>query len=166
MPGRLARDGDLDRVAGAGLNRLGTVRPPLARASRPRHLARSHERPATATKGPLDLEAIIGAVYLDAGYREAQRIVHNAYGARLLELPDAAELRDPKTRLQELLQSRKIELPAYDVHSVSGKAHQQTFIVSCNIQELKLMTRGEGLTRRDAEQQAARDMLEQVTEAM
>jgi ribonuclease-3 len=109
------------------------------------------------------LEAIIGAVYLDAGYQEAQRIVRNAFGDRLTQLPDAAELRDPKTRLQELLQSRKIDLPAYDVMSISGKAHQQSFTVSCKIEELDLVTQGEGSTRRDAEQQAAREMLEQAS---
>lgn len=109
------------------------------------------------------LEAIIGAVYLDAGYQEAQRIVRNAFGDRLAQLPDAAELRDPKTRLQELLQSRKIDLPAYDVTSISGKAHQQSFTVSCKIEVLGLVTQGEGSTRRDAEQQAAREMLEQAS---
>ena len=109
------------------------------------------------------LEAIIGAVYLDAGYQEAQRIVRNAFGDRLTQLPDAAELRDPKTRLQELLQSRRIDLPAYDVMSISGKAHQQSFTISCKIEELGLVTQGEGSTRRDAEQQAAREMLKQAS---
>ena len=111
-------------------------------------------------------EAIIGAVYLDAGYPAAERIVHNAFGDRLSDLPDAEELRDPKTRLQELLQANRIKLPAYDVVSVSGKAHQQSFNVSCKVDDLALTTKGEGLTRRDAEQEAAREMLPRVADAI
>jgi len=111
------------------------------------------------------VEAIIGAVYLDSGYAEAQRVIRNAFGARLHDLPDVAELRDPKTRLQELLQSRQAALPDYDVVSVSGKAHQQTFTVNCRLDEPGLISEGRGSTRRDAEQKAAQEMLTNLSEA-
>ena len=64
-------------------------------------------------------------------------------------------LKDAKTRLQELLQSKKIALPLYEVISVSGKAHQQTFVVSCVIDSLSITTQGKAGSRRKAEQQAA-----------
>lgn len=108
------------------------------------------------------LEAIFGAVYLDAGLSGARDIIHKAYGDRLRELPDKADLRDPKSRLQEYLQSRQIALPSYSVRRTSGKAHKQLFEISCNIPELGTETSGTGTTRRDAEQEAAQAMLERI----
>ena len=105
------------------------------------------------------LEAIFGAVYLDSGFDEAKRIIHNAFAGRLEQIPVSAEQRDPKTRLQELVQSRKIALPDYQVEKVEGKAHQQTFSVRCTIEELEASTTGQGTTRRDAEQESAQHML-------
>jgi len=105
------------------------------------------------------LEAIFGAVYLDSGFDEARRVIQNAFAGRLLEFPDSAEQRDPKTRLQELVQSRKIALPEYRVERVDGKAHKQTFSVRCTIEELGARSTGQGGTRRDAEQESAEAML-------
>lgn len=105
------------------------------------------------------LEAIIGAVYLDAGFAAASELVLRLYSERLQSLPDVSSLKDPKTRLQEHLQSRRIELPSYTVVKVSGKAHAQTFEVECHILELDRMTRGKGASRRKAEQSAAAHML-------
>jgi ribonuclease-3 len=105
------------------------------------------------------LEAIFGAVFLDSGFDEARRIIHNAFAGRLVEIPDSAEQRDPKTRLQELVQSRGIALPEYRVEDVAGKAHKQTFSVRCTIEELDRSTTGQGTTRRDAEQESAEQML-------
>lgn len=105
------------------------------------------------------LEALFGAVYLDAGFDAARQIVHTAFGERLSELPEGAELRDPKTRLQEFLQGRQLPLPVYTMEKVSGKAHKQFFEVSCAITEPDLRTDGAGTTRRDAEQEAAAAML-------
>jgi len=105
------------------------------------------------------LEAIFGAVYLDSGFTEAKRIIHNAFASKLVEIPDSAEQRDPKTRLQELVQARKIALPEYRVEKVEGKAHKQTFRVRCTIEELDATTTGQGTTRRDAEQESAEQML-------
>jgi ribonuclease-3 len=108
------------------------------------------------------LEAIFGAVYLDVGLEGARDVVHKAYGERLHDLPEAADLRDPKSRLQEYLQGRKMALPEYEVQKVSGKAHKQSFEISCSIAGLDAVTTGKGLTRRDAEQEAALAMLEKI----
>ncbi len=102
------------------------------------------------------LEAVLGAVFLDAGF-EAVRV---AVG-RLLEpaLAGAAEARevtkDPKTALQEHLQARKLPLPRYAVVTVAGEAHDQTFEVECRVDELNVAEQGRGPSRRAAEQDAA-----------
>jgi ribonuclease-3 len=105
------------------------------------------------------VEAIFGAVYLDAGFDAARELILRTYGERILKLPESGELRDPKSRLQEYLQGRKLELPDYNLGKVTGKAHQQSFEVNCSIRELDLCTTGNGTTRRDAEQEAASAML-------
>ena len=106
------------------------------------------------------LEAIFGAVFLDSGFAAATEIIERVYTQRLDELPDAEDLRDSKTRLQEWLQARKLSLPDYELVSVTGKAHQQRFSVSCTVGELSQTTEGESTTRRKAEQKAAHRMLE------
>ncbi len=111
------------------------------------------------------LEAIFAAVYLDAGFDAARQVIQKAYAERFLNLSAAAELRDPKTRLQELLQSRKIPLPRYRVVEVFGKPHQQSFEVSCSVEEPPLQSSGHGVSRREAEQAAAADMLERLGKA-
>ena len=105
------------------------------------------------------LEALFGAVYLDSGYESAVRVICSTYGDRLEKLPDPADLRDPKTRLQEYLQSKKRQLPKYEVAKTSGKAHRQKFTVTCTIAETGQQSSGEGSSRRDAEQDAADNML-------
>lgn len=111
------------------------------------------------------VEAIFGAVYLDAGFDAARRVIHAAYGERLKHLPKDMELRDPKSQLQEFLQGRGLPLPGYRMERVSGKAHKQFFEVSCLIESLDLQSRGKGTTRRDAEQDAAAAMLEKIDDA-
>lgn len=106
------------------------------------------------------LEAIFAAVYLDAGFDAARRIVEKAYGSRFEEFPDVEELRDPKTRLQEWMQARQLGLPDYELLDVTGKAHRQTFRASCQVGDR--VTTGTGSTRRNAEQQAAESMLAQL----
>jgi len=105
------------------------------------------------------LEAIFGAVYLDSGVDAAKEIIEHVFAERLEDLPDAEALRDPKTRLQEWLQARKLALPEYELVSVSGQAHQQRFAVTCTVTELSQTTNGESTTRRKAEQQSAKNML-------
>jgi ribonuclease-3 len=105
------------------------------------------------------VEAIFGAFYLDAGFEAARQLIFRAYGERMTNLPKSGELRDPKSRLQEYLQGRKIPLPDYNLDNVTGKAHRQTFEVSCAISDSGLKSTGKGMTRRDAEQEAASAML-------
>lgn len=105
------------------------------------------------------IEAIFGAVYLDAGFDEARRVIERALSGRLQNLPDADDLRDPKTQLQEWLQARQKSLPEYVLVQVSGKAHAQVFEVSCRIDGVEETTRGRGTSLRNAEQEAATTML-------
>lgn len=108
------------------------------------------------------VEALIGAVYLDAGFEAARKLIERIFGERLSDLPDPAELRDPKTRLQEWLQARQMGLPDYGLVDTRGKAHRQTFEVSCRIAGVEATTTGTGSSRRSAEQQAAEQMLAEL----
>ena len=101
------------------------------------------------------VEAIFGAVYMDSDLERCRELILQVYKEQLENIPDADSLKDPKTRLQELLQSRKLGLPEYDVIEVVGKAHNQQFTVSCIITKLNLKTQGKATNRRKAEQQAA-----------
>ncbi len=106
------------------------------------------------------LEAIIGAVYLDAGFAVAQALVHRLFKAVEINPQMEAIGKDPKTELQEWLQGRKMKLPAYTVVGTLGAAHKQSFDVECEISELHLAERGIGGSRRAAEQAAAAAMLQ------
>ena len=108
------------------------------------------------------LEAIFGAVFLDSGIDAAKAVIDGVYESRYLELPDMKDLRDPKTQLQEWLQARRMSLPVYDLAEVSGKGHKQRFVVTCTIVETSSVTDGESTTRRKAEQEAARKMVERL----
>jgi ribonuclease-3 len=112
------------------------------------------------------LEALFGAVYLDAGFDAAVDVVTHAFGDRLSNLPSVEDLRDPKTKLQEWLQSRGFALPEYELVKVSGKAHRQQFDVSCSIRDGWQVSTGSGTTRRNAEQESAREMLAVLGEAV
>ena len=109
------------------------------------------------------VEAILGAVYLDGGFDTCRSLVLRLYEEKLQNIPDVQTLKDPKTRLQELLQSRHYALPEYTVLGVSGKAHQQMFMVECKIEELECITTAEGRSRRKAEQAAAERAIEEVS---
>ena len=106
------------------------------------------------------LEAVIGAVYLDAGFSAAQALVHRLFKAVEINPEMEAIGKDPKTELQEWLQGRKMKLPAYQVVGTLGMAHRQTFDVECEIAELNLSERGIGGSRRAGEQAAAAAMLQ------
>lgn len=101
------------------------------------------------------MEAILGAVYLDGGYAEVLAVVRRMYTERMELLPDEGDEKDPKTRLQELLQGRRKPLPRYQVVSVSGDPHRQVFEVECSACGLNDTVRGSGSSRRRAEQDAA-----------
>jgi ribonuclease III len=104
-------------------------------------------------------EAIIGAVFLDAGYDIAEGVVDRAWRARLTE-PEGGR-RDPKTLLQELSQSRRLGMPTYGEISRSGPAHRMHFVMSVSIDGLGA-AEGEGGSKREAEQAAARALLDQI----
>jgi ribonuclease III len=105
------------------------------------------------------LEALIGAVHLDAGYGAAEALVHRLFHDVEINPNMAATAKDPKTELQEWLQGRKMKLPIYRVAATLGAAHKQTFDVECEISELGAVERGIGASRRAGEQAAAAAML-------
>ena len=105
------------------------------------------------------VEAVIGAILLDGGFSEGEACVNRLMACRLEALPDAATLKDAKTRLQEWLQGRSLSLPEYTVESISGEPHKQAFVVRCEVAEKKISVNGHGLSRRSAEQNAAEQMI-------
>ena len=106
------------------------------------------------------LEAVIGAVYLDAGFTTAQALVQRLFQAVEINPQMDAIGKDAKTELQEWLQGRKMKLPVYKVVGTLGAAHKQSFDVECEIPELRLAERGIGGSRRAGEQAAATAMLQ------
>ncbi len=109
------------------------------------------------------MEAIIGAITLDSDIEQARQCILSWYKTRLDNIT-SLDLKDPKTRLQEYLQSRKYELPQYKVVSVNGKEHAQIFQVDCTVIELGQTISAQGKTRRAAEQKSAELMLEKILE--
>ncbi len=108
------------------------------------------------------LEAVVGAVHLDAGFVAAQALVQSLFkGVEINPQMDAIG-KDAKTELQEWLQGRKMKLPLYRVVGTLGMAHKQTFDVECEITEFGLAERGIGGSRRAAEQAAAAAMLQSL----
>nr|WP_233168029.1 ribonuclease III [Xylophilus sp. ASV27] len=105
------------------------------------------------------LEAIIGAVYRDAGFAAAESLVRRLFADVDITPQMQAAGKDPKTELQEWLQGRKMKLPAYRVIATLGAAHRQTFDVECEVVELGHAERGIGGSRRAGEQAAAAAML-------
>jgi ribonuclease III len=109
------------------------------------------------------LEAVVGAAFLDGGFEAARRVVATLFAAAIDDIDPSTSGKDAKTLLQEYLQGRKLPLPRYSVLAVSGEAHDQRFHVECEIAPLDIRTRGEGASRRSAEQQAARAAYDCVT---
>jgi len=105
------------------------------------------------------LEALIGAAYLDGGFAPAQAMVRNLFGETIATTEVDSWSKDAKTELQEWLQARKLSVPSYRIVATRGQAHAQTFDVECVVAPLGLTERGEGKSRRIAEQEAARRML-------
>ncbi len=108
------------------------------------------------------LEAVIGAIYLDSDYGQAEAVVLRLFEQQLDNVKIGAGLKDPKTRLQEYLQARQRDLPLYEIESTTGKSHSQLFTVSCRIEEPALRTLGSGTSRKQAEQQAAQKLLDEL----
>lgn len=108
------------------------------------------------------VESIIGAVYCDSDFGTCRDLILKLFEKKLDNLPDVDSLKDAKTRLQELLQSRQLSLPEYEVVSITGKAHAQIFHIECRIAELDCVAKGEGGSRRKAEQVAADVAFEEI----
>jgi len=108
------------------------------------------------------LEALFGAIYLDGGIEECTRVVRHVCDPVIDGLPDANELKDPKTRLQEWLQGRGHALPDYVLVSEKGPAHQKHFIVQCIADTAGIAVNGEGSSRQKAEQTAAAAALVEI----
>jgi len=109
-------------------------------------------------------EALIAAVYLDGGWEACRGIVRELFAERVASAA-AQTGKDPKTRLQELLQSRGQPLPVYSLQAAIGADHAKTFEVECAVASLHLRTTGRGISRRAAEQAAAGAALEQLERA-
>ena len=129
------------------------------------HLSEGEARGGGAQRASIladAVEALIGAAFLDGGFDAAQQVVRRLFG----ELIDGTEIdnwsKDAKTELQEWLQARRLAVPTYLIVATRGQAHAQTFEVECQVAPLGLAERGEGRSRRTAEQQAARRMLESL----
>jgi len=106
------------------------------------------------------VEAVIGAVFVDGGYAPAQAVVQRLFGEVIQATEAESWTKDAKTELQEWLQARRIAVPLYRITATRGQAHAQTFEVECAVPTLGLAERGEGRSRRIAEQEAARRLLD------
>lgn len=106
------------------------------------------------------LEAIVGAIYLDSDLVTCQQQILTWFASRLENLSARVVPKDPKTRLQEYLQAHKLPLPEYEILSIEGEAHAQTFHVKCQVAGLSQTAEGTGISRRKAEQESAKQMLE------
>lgn len=108
------------------------------------------------------LEALIGAILIDGQHAAAEGVVLELFQRRLEQLPHPSELKDAKTRLQEWLQGRGRSLPTYRIDDISGRDHDRTFVVSCELDDGAIHTTGSGRSRRRAEQRAASAMLSEL----
>ena len=108
------------------------------------------------------VEALLGAIYLDSGMEQVRDVISRLWESRIEKLDPNAHPKDSKTRLQEYLQGRKLPLPTYEVMSISGKDHAQTFEVCCKVENLDTPVVAMENSRRKAEQEAARMTLEKL----
>ncbi len=120
-----------------------------------------HRRPSILADA---LEALFGAVLIDADFAAAEKVVLGLYVPFIAQADLQTLGKDAKTLLQEHLQGRKLALPQYSVVEIKGEAHAQMFVVSCEIAKLGLKTQGEGASRRIAEQIAAERAYQQIKE--
>lgn len=108
------------------------------------------------------VEAIIGAIYLEAGFDTCTQLVLQWLKPRMQKLDPDYHPKDHKTQLQEYLQANKLPLPEYEVIDIQGKSHAQTFVVECTVAQLNRAIQAKGTSRRKAEQQAAKLVLEKL----
>ncbi len=132
----LVKEGSLYQLA------LGLGLPELLRLGEGEARSGGKRRPSILADA---VEAILGAVYLEAGFPVAEQVVHQLFAKVDITPQMQAVGKDPKTALQEWLQGRRMALPQYDVEKISGAAHKQTFTVACMIPALRLGAKGQGL---------------------
>jgi ribonuclease-3 len=130
---------------------------PLVRLGEGELMAAAEPRPSILADA---LEAVFGAIFIDAGYDAAQKAVLAAFGPRLERLDPEGAAKDAKTELQEMLQAARRPLPLYRVTAVQGAAHRQSFEVECVVEDMS--AKGTGSSRQKAEQEAARSLLERL----
>ena len=147
----LVREDSLHRVA------LGLELPDLMRMSEGEMRGGGAQRPSILADA---VEALIGATFLDGGFDAAQELVRRQFGDIIQATETDSWSKDAKTELQEWLQARKLPVPAYRIAATRGQAHAQTFEVECLVSALGLAETGEGRSRRAAEQEAARRLLD------
>lgn len=109
------------------------------------------------------LEALFGAIFLDAGFERARAVIARIYQPQLAGIDPRNPAKDPKTALQELLQGRRLPLPQYVLQLTRGEAHEQEFEIECRVPLLDVCAVGSGGSRRAAEQEAARRAYEMIS---
>jgi len=149
----LVREDSLHRVA------LALDLPEVLRLSEGEARGGGAQRPSILADA---VEALIGAAFLDGGFDAAREVVRRLFGELILSTETDNWRKDAKTELQEWLQARRLSVPAYRIAATRGEKHAQTFVVECAVTALGLAERGEGRSRRAAEQEAARRLLEQL----
>jgi ribonuclease-3 len=110
-------------------------------------------------------EALLGAIFIDGGYAACQGVILKLFDPLIDSLPEADELKDPKTRLQEWLQGRGRPLPQYTLIGEEGADHAKQFRVACRLTDDATEVTASGRSRRKAEQAAASRILEMLEEA-
>lgn len=108
------------------------------------------------------LEAVIGAIYIDSGTDACRHTIQHIFSHRLSPAmaASASDIKDAKTRLQEIMQAQAVDLPVYEVEDIRGDEHNQVFFVRCRIALSTITFEGSGRSRREAEQQSALAALE------
>ena len=149
----LVREDSLHRVA------LSLGLPDVLRLSEGEARGGGAQRPSILADA---LEALIGATFLDGGFEPAQALVRRLFGEVINTTDIESWTKDAKTELQEWLQARRLQVPSYRIVATRGQAHAQTFEVECAVPALALTHTGEGRSRRAAEQEAARRMLDML----
>lgn len=147
----LVREDSLHKVA------LALALPDVLRLSEGEARGGGAQRPSMLADA---VEAIIGATFVDAGFDAALRVVTHLFGEQIGSGDADSWNKDAKTELQEWLQARRIAVPSYRIVATRGQAHAQTFDVECAVPTLGLAEQGEGRSRRSAEQEAARRLLD------
>ncbi|NOR20612.1 MAG: ribonuclease III [Xanthomonadales bacterium] len=110
------------------------------------------------------LEAVFGAIFLDGGFAPCEAAILHVCNPLIAELPDAGELIDPKTRLQEWLQGKKYALPIYTLLSEKGPPHRKQFLIQCEAVDVDIRVAGNGSSRQKAQQVAASAALDIIAE--